>query len=77
MPKVDTFIHQGKRYDRENFRELLRQQMDAARNDAAHPYNNREHPQHAAAVADMRTAYRWLAGEVGEDEEIEIAGAVN
>jgi hypothetical protein len=40
-------------------------------------YNNREHPQHQAAVADMRNAYRWLSGEVGEDEEVEIAGAVN
>jgi hypothetical protein len=77
MARYDAFVHQGKRYDREGFRELLRQQMDAARSDREHPYNNREHPQHQAAVADMRNAYRWLAGEMDDAEEYEIGGAVN
>jgi hypothetical protein len=70
-------MHKGKRYDREQFRELLRQQMDAARNDPTHPYNDRAHPQHAAAVADMRNGYRWLSGEVNEAEEYELAAATN
>jgi hypothetical protein len=77
MAKFDAFVRDGKRYDREGFRVLLRQQMQAARDDPAHPYNDSKHPQHAAAVADMRNGYRWLAGEVGEAEEVEIAGAVN
>jgi len=77
MAKFDAFVHEGKRYDRDGFRELLRQQMQAARDDPAHPYSDSRHPQHAAAVADMRNAYRWLAGEISETEESEIAGAFN
>jgi hypothetical protein len=77
MRTVDAFIHKGQRYDRDGFRELLQRQMQAARADPADPYNDSKHPQRAAAVADMRNAYRWLGGEVGEDEERDIAGAVN
>jgi hypothetical protein len=69
MPKVDAFVYGGRRYDRDGFRELLQRQINAARSDKAHPYNDRALPQHDAAVADMRSAYRWLAGEVGADEE--------
>jgi hypothetical protein len=74
---VDAFVHKGQRYDRSGFRELLRQQMQAARDDPAHPYNDYKHPQHAAAVADMRNGYRWLNGEVNEAEEYQLATAVN
>jgi hypothetical protein len=77
MPKYDAFVHQGKRYDREGFRGLLRQQMEAARGDKSHPFNDRAHPNHKDAVRDMNSAYRWLAGEMDEAEEYEIGGAVN
>jgi hypothetical protein len=74
---VDAFIHKGQRYDREGFRTLLRQQMDAARNDPEHPFNDSKHPNHAAARADMRNAYRWLSGEISETEEYELAAPTN
>jgi hypothetical protein len=74
---IDAFRWGGKQYDRAGFGALLRQQMQAARNDPKHAYNDRAHPQHAAAVADMHNAYRWLAGEVNEAEERELAVTVN
>jgi hypothetical protein len=74
---VDAFRYGGKRYDREGFRGLLRQQMQAARSDPKHPFNDSKHPNHAAAVADMNNAYRWLNGEVNEAEEYELAAATN
>jgi hypothetical protein len=77
MAKFDAFLHEGKRYDREGFRSLLQLRMPAVRDDKEHPFNDAKHPNHAAAVRDMFNATRWLAGEVNEDEEYQLATAVN
>jgi hypothetical protein len=74
---VDAFAFEGKRYGRDSFPELLRQRMKEMRDDPKSPYRDAKHPQHAAAVADMRNGYRWLNGEMSEAEEHEIASAVN
>src|SRR6516165_5141097 len=74
---IDAFIYNGKRHDRVGFGALLRQQTQAARDNPEHLFNDSKHPNHAAARADMRNAYRWLAGEVNEAEERELAVTVN
>src|SRR5215472_10020374 len=74
---IDTFVYEGRRLDRDGFRALLRQRIDEVRADPKSPYRDSQHPQHAEAVQDMNHAYRWLSGELTDDQEYELAIAVN
>jgi hypothetical protein len=46
--------------------------MKAQCADPKSAFNDRRHPDYAAAVSDMTLAYRWLGGEISEADEKEI-----
>ena len=58
---------------RATVREVLPQLIEAARADPNHPYNDTRNPGHAAAVAEMQLAYRWLGNEMTNQEESQVA----
>ena len=58
-----------RREGRARFRADLKARMREVREDAIHPFNDKNHPDHDHVVEIVRNAYRWLFDEVGEHEE--------
>ena len=64
-------IH-GTTYSRAEFRGALEINMREMRADPNSAYNDRRHPDHKQAIAEMALAYKFIAGELSESDEREI-----
>lgn len=62
----------GTRYTRAEFRGALEVNMREMRADPKSAYNDRRHPGHAQAVSEMQLGYKFLGGELTEQDEKEI-----
>jgi hypothetical protein len=70
--KNGTVSVHGTTYTRDEFRGALELNIKAQREDPKSAYRNARDPNHKQAVEEINLAYRWLGGELTEQDETEV-----